>query len=249
MIKGLYPPFEVWGENTCWIISDTHFDDPDLIHPYPNRPSAIEQVKLINSKVGKNDTLIILGDIGNIEWVRQLRAKRKILICGNHDTGASNYQRHKNYEYFSTCTYDKKDAIKEMKKLYPNCQYEAQEFWTPTPFDEDCYWEICADNGLFDLIFTGPITIGEKLILSHEPIENCNWCFNIHGHTHDRNIVNDDYHFNVCADVINYIPINFNKWMKEGHLSKVKSLHRQTIDEATTRRRRRGYKLGGKHKC
>lgn len=192
MIKGLYKPFEHWGENTCWIISDTHFDDPDLIHPYPDRPTAEEQVKLINSKVGKNDTLIILGDVGNIEWVRRLRGY-KVLIMGNHDAGASNY----------------------------------------------------LGKDLFQETYSGPVMIGEKLILSHEPIENCDWCMNIHGHTHDRNIVNDDYHFNVCADVINYTPINFNRWMKEGYLAKVKSLHRQTIDEATDRRRRRGYKLGG----
>ena len=245
MIKGLYKPFEHWGENTCWIISDTHFDDPDLIHSYPDRPTAAEQVKLINSKVGKNDTLIILGDVGNIEWVRQLRAKRKILVMGNHDAGTSNYQRHKYYEYFSTHVSSKKDAINEMKKLYPNHQYEVQEFWDLTPFNEDHYWKICADNGLFNEVYSGPVIIGEKLILSHEPIENCDWCFNLHGHTHSRDIVNDDYHFNVCADVINYTPINFNKWMKDGHLAKVKSLHRQTIDEATNRRRRRGYKLGG----
>ena len=98
---------------------------------------------------------------------------------------------------------------------------------------------------LFQETYSGPVMIGEKLILSHEPIKNCDWCFSLHGHTHSRDIVNDDYHFNVCADVINYTPINFNKWMKEGHLAKVKSLHRQAIDEATDRRRRRGYKLGG----
>ena len=86
MIKGLYKPFEHWGKNTCWIISDTHFGDPDLIHPYPDRPTAAEQVKLINSKVGKNDTLIILGDVGNIEWVKQLRGY-KVLVMGNHDAG------------------------------------------------------------------------------------------------------------------------------------------------------------------
>ena len=51
-----------------------------------------EQVKSINSKLGKNDTLIILGDIGNREYVRQLRG-HKILIMGNHDQGASNYYR------------------------------------------------------------------------------------------------------------------------------------------------------------
>lgn len=187
MIKGLYKPFEHWGKNTCWIISDTHFGDPDLIHPYPDRPTAAEQVKLINSKVGKNDTLIILGDVGNVEWVKQLRGY-KVLVMGNHDAGASNY----------------------------------------------------LGKDLFQETYSGPVLIGEKLILSHEPIENCDWCMNIHGHTHDRDIVNDDYHFNVCADVINYTPINFNKWMKEGHLAKVKSLHRRTIDEATDRRRRKG---------
>lgn len=187
MIKGLYKPFEHWGENTCWIISDTHFDDPDLIHSYLDRPTAAEQVKLINSKVGKKDTLIILGDVGNIEWVRQLRGY-KILVMGNHDAGASNY----------------------------------------------------LGKDLFQEVYSGPILIGEKLILSHEPVEGLDWCMNIHGHTHDRNIVNDKYHFNVCADVIGYIPINFNKWMKEGHLATIQSLHRQTINEATDRRRRKG---------
>ena len=246
MIKGLYKPFEHWGENTCWIISDTHFDDPDLIHPYPDRPTAAEQVKLINSKVGKNDTLIILGDIGNIEWVRQLRGY-KILVMGNHDASASSYKRQIFKQKFDKTQYQKHEALEEMKRLYPDRAYSIIDVYDfVAPFD---YWEVSADNRLFDEVFAGPVLIGEKLILSHEPIENCDWCFNIHGHTHDRNIVNDDYHFNVCADVINYTPINFNKWMKEGHLSKVKSLHRQTIDEATARRKRRGYKLGGKHKC
>lgn len=237
MIKGLYKPFEHWGENTCWIISDTHFDDPDLIHPYPDRPTAAEQVKLINSKVGKNDTLIILGDVGNVEWVRQLRGY-KVLVMGNHDAGASNYQKCIWTQKFDKREYQKHEALDEMKRLYPNCSYTITEGFNFS----SClgYWEVCADNCLFNLIFTGPILIGEKLLLSHEPIENCDWCINIHGHTHSRDIVNDNYHFNVCADVINYTPINFNKWMKEGHLAKVKSLHRQTINEATDRRRRKG---------
>lgn len=237
MIKGLYKPFEHWGENTCWIISDTHFDDPDLIHPYPDRPTAAEQVKLINSKVGKNDTLIILGDVGNVEWVRQLRGY-KILVMGNHDAGASNYQRQIWIKKFDKREYQKHEALDEMKRLYPDCSYTITE-----GFDfSSClgYWEVKADNRLFDLVLTGPVLIGEKLILSHEPIEGLDWCCNLHGHTHDRNIVNDKYHFNVCADVIGYIPINFNKWIKGGHLAKIQSLHRQTINEATDRRRRKG---------
>ena len=237
MIKGLYKPFERWGKNTCWIISDTHFGDPDLIHPYPDRPTAAEQVKLINSKVGKNDTLIILGDVGNIEWVQQLRGY-KVLVMGNHDAGASNYQRHIFKQKFDKGLFQKHEALDEIKRLYSDCAYSIVDSYNF--LDNSPCWEASADNKLFDEVFSGPIMISEKLILSHEPIENCDWCMNIHGHAHDRNIVNDTYHFNVCADVIGYTPINFNKWMKDGHLARIQSLHRQTINEATDRRRRKG---------
>ena len=237
MIKGLYKPFEHWGKNTCWIISDTHFGDPDLIHPYPDRPTAAEQVKLINSKVGKNDTLIILGDVGNIEWVQQLRGY-KVLVMGNHDAGASNYQRHIFKQKFDKGLFQKHEALDEIKRLYSDCAYSIVDSYNF--LDNSPCWEVSADNKLFDEVFSGPIMVSEKLILSHEPVEELDWCMNIHGHTHDRNIVNDKYHFNVCADVIGYIPINFNKWMKDGHLAKIQSLHRQTINEATDRRRRKG---------
>lgn len=57
MIEGLYEPFQHWGASgTTWILSDTHFNDPDLIHAYADRPSAEEQVKLINAKCGRADT-------------------------------------------------------------------------------------------------------------------------------------------------------------------------------------------------
>ena len=96
---------------------------------------------------------------------------------------------------------------------------------------------------LFDEVYEGPLMIGEKLILSHEPIKNCPWVFNLHGHIHDKRAKNDKYHFNCCLNAINYEPINFNKWMKEGHLAPVESLHRGTIDSATNRAKKRGYKL------
>ena len=243
MIKGLYKPFEHWGENTCWVISDTHFDDPDLIHPYPDRPTAAEQVKLINSKVGKNDTLIILGDIGNIEWVKQLRGY-KVLIMGNHDAGASNYQRHIFKQKFDKGLFQKHEALDEMKHLYPNCAYSIVDSYDF--LDNSPCWEVSADNKLFDEVFSGPIMISEKLMLSHEPINMIPWAFNIHGHVHDRRVKNNGNHFNVCADVIGYEPINFNRWMKEGHLANIVSIHRDTIDRATSNARKRGYRLGRK---
>lgn len=245
MIEGLYPPFQHWGASgTCHIISDTHFNDPDLIHAYADRPSAEEQVKRINAKCGRADTLIILGDVGDISYVRQLRAKYKILVMGNHDSGASNYQRHIFKKLFDKGMFQKHEALDEMKRLHPNCAYSISEYWDN--FTDTFYWEVSADNRLFDEVYTGVLVIGEKLMLSHEPIKGCDWCMNIHGHDHSRSHKNDIYHFNVCADVIGYEPINFNKWMKEGHLANIVSIHRETIDNATARAKKRGYKLGRK---
>lgn len=245
MIEGLYPPFQHWGASgTCHIISDTHFNDPDLIHAYADRPSAEEQVKRINAKCGRADTLIILGDVGDISYVRQLRAKYKILVMGNHDSGASNYQRHIFKKLFDKGMFQKHEALDEMKRLHPNCAYSISEYWDN--FTDTFYWEVSADNRLFDEVYTGVLVIGEKLMLSHEPINMIPWAFNIHGHVHDRRVKNNGNHFNVCADVIGYEPINFNKFMKEGRLANIVSIHRDTIDRATYNARKRGYKLGRK---
>lgn len=245
MIEGLYEPFQHWGASgTTWILSDTHFNDPDLIHAYTDRPSAEEQVKRINAKCGRADTLIILGDVGDISYVRQLRAKYKILVMGNHDSGASNYKRQIFRERFNKGLFQKHEALDEMKRLYPDCSYTIIDSYDY--LDNFPCWEVRADNRLFDQVYTGVLVIGEKLMLSHEPIKGCDWCMNIHGHDHSRSHKNDIYHFNVCADVIGYEPINFNKWMKEGHLAPIVSIHRDTIDRATSNARKRGYRLGRK---
>lgn len=91
MIEALYKPFQKWSEvGTVWIYSDPHFGDKELAAGIKDRPTAEEQVKMINAKVGRKDTLIILGDIGDIEYAKQLRGY-KVLICGNHDVGHTKY--------------------------------------------------------------------------------------------------------------------------------------------------------------
>ena len=185
MIDCLYEPFktELSSQGTVWLYSDTHFDkDEDLRKAYPKRPTAEEQVKMINSKVGKADHLILLGDVGDIEWAKKLRG-HKWLICGNHDIGYTQYQ------------------------------------------------------DVFERVFSGPLMIGEKIILSHEPLD-ITWAFNIHGHDHNS-LVDRRGHLNVCSDVIDYMPVNFNQFVKYGRLKEVESIHRQTIDTATKRARRR----------
>lgn len=188
MIQGLYKIFDHWHKvGTVWLYADTHFDeDDDLQKPFPNRPSAEEHVKLINSKVGRKDTLILLGDVGNVEWIKQVRGY-KVLIKGNHDRGLSNYD-----EYF-------------------------------------------------DEVYGGPLMISEKIILSHEPLA-IEWAFNIHGHTHMLTKQRKG-HLCVCSDAIGYEPVNFNQFIKSGRLKEVESIHRDTIDEATKRARKRERKI------
>ena len=192
MIQGLYDIFAHWHKRgTVWIYSDTHFNDKDLAAGVKSRPSAEEHLKLINSKVGKKDTLILLGDVGDIEIARRLKGY-KILIAGNHDAGMSNYK------------------------------------------------------DVFDEVYAGALIVGEKLILSHEPVD-VPWAFNLHGHVHSGEPMSDNQHFNVCGEARKcYEPVNLNQFMKAGFMAKIQTIHRDTIDKATKRARKRGKKLGQK---
>ena len=100
----LYDIFrEKWEQyNNIYLISDTHFDDKELAAAglNPLRSDSEKYLKVINSTIGKRDMLIHLGDVGNLDYIRQIRADRKILICGNHDAGASNYKRQQWKEKF-----------------------------------------------------------------------------------------------------------------------------------------------------
>lgn len=238
-IAGLYKIFDHWhATGTVWIYSDPHFSDKDLAVGQSNRPADAEQIENINRKVGRKDTLIILGDVGDIEAVRKLRGY-KILIMGNHDSGVSNYKRQVIKGIFDKDKYTKEQAIAEMRIKYPNWKITFDEDWAfESPFER---WVVSADNMLFDEVYEGPLMISEKLILSHEPVD-VPWAFNIHGHVHSRNHKNDKRHFNVCAEAIDFTPINFNQWMKQGHFSRIETIHRSTIDGATARKVKRGGK-------
>ena len=233
-IAGLYKIFDHWhATGTVWLYSDPHFGDKDLAAAQPNRPDDDTQIRLINSKVGRKDTLIILGDVGDIEAARKLRGY-KILIMGNHDSGASNYKRQVVKGIYDKDKYTKEQAIAEMRIKYPNWKITFSEDWAfESPFER---WVVSADNMLFDEIYEGPLMISEKLILSHEPV-NVPWAHNIHGHDHTGRQTKG--RTNVCAEAIKFTPVNFNQWMKAGHLSRVETIHRTTIDKATIKATKR----------
>ena len=189
MIESLYAPFQKWTETgTLWIYSDPHFSDPEMVHLRKNYIGEDEQIARINSKVGRKDTIIFLGDIGDEEKIRKIRGY-KVLIMGNHDKGATKYEE------------------------------------------------------LFDEVYSGPLFIGEKLLLSHEPIA-LPFAYNIHGHDHSNWDAGMKHHMNVCAEHIEYTPVNLTRLLKRGLLSKVETIHRATIDGATSRKKAREAKYG-----
>ena len=84
MIDSLILPFKHWSEKgSVYIISDTHFNDHDCKIMDTNWPEPDELVANINKVVHKQDSLIILGDIGDCSYVKKLRAGHKILLLGN----------------------------------------------------------------------------------------------------------------------------------------------------------------------
>jgi len=86
----------------------------------------------------------------------------------------------------------------------------------------------------FKELYTGPLFIGEKILLSHEPI-GLPFAVNIHGHDHNtmEKYVDGCRYFNVAANVIGYFPVNLGKLIKSGLIANIPSIHRITIDKAS----------------
>lgn len=111
----------------------------------------------------------------------------------------------------------------------------------------------------FDEIYKGCLTISDRIILSHEPIENCPpFLFNIHGHDHSgrefTTYVLKDYDadmpcsemtqnyltciknyklnkLNLCAEWINYTPVSLADIIKSGILTNISTIHRDYLDK------------------
>ena len=96
----------------------------------------------------------------------------------------------------------------------------------------------------FNEIYTGPLFIAEKILLSHEPIVSGSTWYNIHGHDHNPkklpwekdNFMDYWNEINLASNVVNYQVFNLGKAIKDGLLSYVDGVHRLTIDKASGRK-------------
>lgn len=96
MISSLYEPFKKWSDGgSIWLISDPHFNDKNTLQfdsDYLSATNPDEYINRLNDCVRKSDTLICLGDCGELKWFNDIKAGYKVLIKGNHDDkGNSRY--------------------------------------------------------------------------------------------------------------------------------------------------------------
>ena len=123
MSKTLYPEFRRWSEKgSVWLVSDTHFDDVNRSY-MGYKISSHEQLALIKEFCHKNDTLIHLGDVGNPEYLKNVRCY-KVIIMGNHDRGPSYYENYFNEIYEGPLFISKKILLSH-EPMIGNCYFNV----------------------------------------------------------------------------------------------------------------------------
>lgn len=236
MIPSLYEPFKHWSESgNVFLISDPHFNDSDCKLMNADWISPEKHIAYLNTHIHKNDTLICLGDCGDLDYIRQLKAGYKILIKGNHDDkGDSKYLKTVTKKIFDAAEMSRSAVLDQVKEEFPLCKISInKEYSFHLPFDR---WFVKIDDNLFDEVYSGPLFISEKILLSHEPINGLPFCLNIHGHVHNGTHEYEDEfgakHVNIASDVVDFTAINLNNLIKSGKLSDISTIHRITIDKA-----------------
>jgi len=230
----LNPCFKHWEKyDNIFIISDTHFGDvvTDTINGNDYRekntgiktPSIEEQVAKINKVCHKNDLLIILGDIGDIEPIKKLKAGYKVLIMGNHDQGKSNYQRG---EYIKASFNFEKHKLEEklvdnrlFDEVWPGiCSIREDIVLSHEPYDSKYCLNIHGHDHNCQLM--KDLINGKEIKPENYFDEQLKYCKD-----------NNNYYLNLCSEWVNYEPINLKKIIISGILKDIPNIHREAIDK------------------
>lgn len=252
----LYEPFMKWYHGgTIWLCSDPHFQKDTEMEEFFKWPTAEERLAKINECVTKNDTFVCLGDVGDrLDLISKIKCDYKVLITGNHDKGNINYKMVKDFPIVYVDTYEEaKKVIKTRTYIGGTTrnphEYKIPEKWIDLRINvEDdgnngLYYEVVADNHLFDEIYDGPLFINSKIVLSHERCE-LPFVLNIHGHEHcgvyaiEKQYVMEDgthtsYLINLASDVVGFVPMRLDKIIEQFPLNRIKSIHDIAIETAT----------------
>lgn len=142
----LYDAFEHWHEKgSVWLYSDPHFSDEEMKYLRKNYIGDDEQVKRINSVLGKNETIVFLGDIGNVYFFKKIKGY-KVLITGNHDRGNAHYKDYFNEIYDGPLFISNKILLSHEPINYPyalNIHGHDHSNWFPK---DDNHINVCAEH-------------------------------------------------------------------------------------------------------
>lgn len=83
-------------------------------------------------------------------------------------------------------------------------------------------------NDLFDEVYSTPIFILPRIVLSHEPIPVEPGVLNLHGHTHAVKLKSNQ-HINLCIEHTDYKPVRFKQFT--GILSNMEKPNRKFLKE------------------
>lgn len=178
MYKGVYDCFARWFNEKrggIWFYSDPHFGDQEMMYLRKNYIGDDEQVARINSKVGKHDTLIILGDIGDKEYLKKIHA-HIVLILGNHDAGVTTYEGYADEVYEGPLFISDKILLSHEPIIFPyamNLHGHDHSNWY---IKDDLHINLCAEH-----IDYTPISL--KSMIKNGTFKNIT---NIHRATIDR---------------------------------------------------------------
>lgn len=227
----LYDCFKHWMQyDSIWLYSDPHFGDEQSQgfrkRRFNYEVTDDEQVARINAKVGKKDLLIILGDVGDVSYISKLKAGYKVLIQGNHDKGKTIYQRTivdgKDNRLFDE-VYDgklqiRKDIILSHEPVndefcfnFHGHKHPSIDETKKTNFQK-WYEKMTTDPFIFKC---GDLDSQAMALILSQSLYL--------GYTKDN-------HFNCCAEMIGFTPINMKEIAMSGVLNDVVDMHRKVID-------------------
>ena len=166
---------------TVWLYADPHFGDTELNGL--RHISDEEQIKQINSIVTKNDTIIILGDVGDLNTARKIKAGYKVLIMGNHDKNVKECYQVFDDIYEGPLLVNNRVLLSH-EPVYPLANYffniHGHNHFDIT-YDTRRYLNLCAE-----LIDYKPISL-KQIIFDRKALKHTG---NIHRDAIDRGIIN-----------------------------------------------------------
>lgn len=205
--------FNKWrlSYRNIWVISDLFLNSKISSLVDENWVGVDKQIEIINKKVSDRDLLIVIGDPGDIKYIKEINCT-KILITDGRKLCKKLYL---NKKYSRYLTFD--EEIEYIKA--ENAEYVLNKLLALKPE----YYKVKVDTinssveydcGMFEEIYDGPLMISPHIVLSHSPVKISSG-LNVHGDSfcggETEHIKDKLVWFNATSNILNFEPVNLEK--------------------------------------